>query len=345
MITMVKREQKAEQDRLPYTEPPREHQVDAAQFAMVMTHFYRAEVTRSNTWRTRLDTTTNWAVATVGAMLTFVFGAPQNPHFMLLLTFLLGLAFLFFETRRYRYYALWAYRVRLMETDFLAPMLTPPFHPSADWINQLIASLVEPTFPISWIEAFGRRLSRHYIWLFSLVLISWGTKLAIHPRSTSDIIILLERASIGPLDGRWIVAGVSVIYIAMCGMLLLSYLSPAWRVAKARLVRWFERWTVEEKRAPRLSPRYKEQLATIVSTEGQAVSAQIIEELGRGVTILQGIGAYTGQRRDVLLCAVAREQIPHLQRIVSGVDSQAMVVVSPVQDVRGGGFRPFEPPS
>jgi uncharacterized membrane protein len=35
-------------------------------------------VHRSNTWRLRLDNTTNWAVVTTGAVLTFAFGTAEN---------------------------------------------------------------------------------------------------------------------------------------------------------------------------------------------------------------------------------------------------------------------------
>ncbi|MDQ3753521.1 MAG: DUF2270 domain-containing protein, partial [Acidobacteriota bacterium] len=35
-----------------------------SEFNAAMIHFYRGEVQRSNTWRNRLDTTTNWAVLT-----------------------------------------------------------------------------------------------------------------------------------------------------------------------------------------------------------------------------------------------------------------------------------------
>src|SRR5262245_23146106 len=44
-----------------------------SEFNTAMIHFYRGEVQRSNTWRNRLDTTTNWAVITAGATLSFVF--------------------------------------------------------------------------------------------------------------------------------------------------------------------------------------------------------------------------------------------------------------------------------
>src|SRR6266478_6314168 len=53
-----------------------------AEFSTAMAHFYRGEVQRSNTWRTRLDNTTYWAVLTVGGALSFAFSSPNNPHFL-----------------------------------------------------------------------------------------------------------------------------------------------------------------------------------------------------------------------------------------------------------------------
>jgi uncharacterized membrane protein len=67
----------------------RGYQLGSANFATAMVHFYRAEVSRANTWRTRLDATTNWAVITTAAALTFAFSSAHNPHFVLLLVSLL----------------------------------------------------------------------------------------------------------------------------------------------------------------------------------------------------------------------------------------------------------------
>ena len=75
-----------------------------AEFNTAMVHFYRGEIQRSNIWRNRLDTTTNWAVITAGATLSFVFSSPQNPHFAIPINTLLVSIFLFREARRYRYY-------------------------------------------------------------------------------------------------------------------------------------------------------------------------------------------------------------------------------------------------
>src|SRR6185503_2702680 len=54
-----------------------------SEFNNAMIHFYRGEVQRSTTWRTRLDTTTYWAVFTTGATLSFAFSSNTNPHFLI----------------------------------------------------------------------------------------------------------------------------------------------------------------------------------------------------------------------------------------------------------------------
>jgi len=95
-----------------------------AEFNTAMVHFYRGEIQRSNIWRNRLDATTNWAVITAGATLSFVFSSPDNPHFAIPINTILVSIFLFMEARRYRYYEVWANRVRVLETGYFAPMLS-----------------------------------------------------------------------------------------------------------------------------------------------------------------------------------------------------------------------------
>ena len=85
-----------------------------AEFNTAMVHFYRGEIQRSNIWRNRLDATTNWAVITGGATLSFVFSSPDNPHFAIPINSILVSIFLFMEARRYRYYEVWANRVRIL---------------------------------------------------------------------------------------------------------------------------------------------------------------------------------------------------------------------------------------
>ncbi|MGZ9226325.1 MAG: DUF2270 domain-containing protein, partial [Anaerolineales bacterium] len=98
----------------------RGYRLKSGEFVTAMVHFFRAEVNRANVWRQRLDTTTNWAVVSTGATLSIAFSQPEIHHGIIILNTLLVMWFLFIEARRYRYYELWSYRVRLMETDFYA---------------------------------------------------------------------------------------------------------------------------------------------------------------------------------------------------------------------------------
>lgn len=79
--------------------------------------------------------------------------------------------------------------------------------------------------------------------------------------------------------------------------------------------------------------------ATIISEHHDVISKEILSGMDRGVTILQGRGAYTGKDRDVLLCVVSRSQVSILKGIVHSVDPRAFVIVSDVHEVLGEGFK------
>ena len=80
----------------------------------MLAHLYRGEMYRSKIWRTRLDATTNWAVATTGIALSVAFSSPTNSPLPLVLVALMSLVFLSIEARRYRYFDIWRTRVRIM---------------------------------------------------------------------------------------------------------------------------------------------------------------------------------------------------------------------------------------
>jgi uncharacterized membrane protein len=172
------------------------------EFTTAMVHFHRAEIQRSNTWRNRLDTTTNWAVLTAGATLSFAFSAPENPHFVILINTILVAFFLTMEARRYRYYEIWASRVRVVETGFFAQLLMPTqLGTEAEWAEHLAQDLRTPHFTISLWEALGRRLRRNYLWLFALLAASWNLKVYLHPFPARDMAMFIRRANVGVVPG------------------------------------------------------------------------------------------------------------------------------------------------
>ena len=173
-----------------------------AEFNTALAHFYRGEIQRSNVWRTRLDATTNWAVITAGATLSFVFSSPDNPHFAIPINSILVSIFLFMEARRYRYYEVWANRVRVLETGYFAPMLShQTIAPDKEWAEHISADLLTPHFTISEWEAVGRRLRSNYIWIFLLLALSWTLKVYLHPFPAVNLDTFINRAQVGLIPG------------------------------------------------------------------------------------------------------------------------------------------------
>ncbi len=315
------------------------YKLDKGNFVTAMVHLYRAEITRVNLWRNRLDTTTNWAVVATAAALTFSFGSQDNPHFVLLLTLLLVLIFLNIEARRYAYYSLWYHRARLMETDFFAAMLSPPFEPATDWGDALAGVLRNPVFPISHWEAMGNRFRRNYAAIVAVILTSWLLKLTVHPSPAANFQELVARAAIGQmLPGQWVIAVVLLTYVALFAVSMEGY-----RRFKRRGVPRRDEW--QHKGPSWFKSEAAPHLAIIVTTKKAELSARLMKELQRGVTALEGIGMYTGENRSVLLCAITDVQMAHLKSIVNEIDKDGFVVVTQAQDVRGGHFAAQEPPS
>jgi uncharacterized membrane-anchored protein YitT (DUF2179 family) len=80
--------------------------------------------------------------------------------------------------------------------------------------------------------------------------------------------------------------------------------------------------------------------ALIVTSQPDAITQAVLHDLGRGVTMLEGYGGYTGASRPVLLCVVGRAELSFLKQIVSHADPQAFMIVGEVSEVLGEGFRP-----
>jgi len=78
--------------------------------------------------------------------------------------------------------------------------------------------------------------------------------------------------------------------------------------------------------------------ATIISNHPDEISARIMKEMDRGVTILKGQGSFSKQDRNVLYCVVGKNEIVRLKNVIISVDPHAFVAVSDVHDVLGEGF-------
>ena len=176
-------------------------------------HLYRGELGRMTAYRTRLDTTTNWAVGTTAALGSFALGASTTPH-LVLLPLVLLLLFLWMESRRYLTFRLLLERVRLLETGLYLPVLGEDGR--EDWKQLLLRSLRAPTASLALWQAVGIRLRRNYLGLVLILVASWTAKVA----ATGDF---LEGAQAGSVPGGIIVG---VIALGTVGLVALAVVAP-----------------------------------------------------------------------------------------------------------------------
>ena len=79
--------------------------------------------------------------------------------------------------------------------------------------------------------------------------------------------------------------------------------------------------------------------ALIITERPGEVAAGIVHNLGRGVTIMEGRGGYTGRRRTVLYCVVTRSEVAPLKAFVREADAKAFMVIGHAAEALGEGFR------
>jgi len=81
--------------------------------------------------------------------------------------------------------------------------------------------------------------------------------------------------------------------------------------------------------------------AMIISTNPQPVVDNILREMERGVTVLEGKGAYSGGEREVLFCVISRSEVMQLKYLVHEADPKAFMVIGQAHEALGEGFRPW----
>ncbi len=81
-------------------------------------------------------------------------------------------------------------------------------------------------------------------------------------------------------------------------------------------------------------------LLTIITVKGDEISRRINDEVSRGVTIINGKGSYSGENKNILLCACSNAQVYKVKRIVYTLDEKSFIMVSSVDAAFGEGFKP-----
>lgn len=76
----------------------------------------------------------------------------------------------------------------------------------------------------------------------------------------------------------------------------------------------------------------------IMTDKEQEIADAIMKDIHRGVTMLNATGAYTGNPRRVLMCAMRPSEVYQLRRVVRAIDPHAFTIVVATEQTLGEGF-------
>lgn len=193
-----------------------------------MIHYYRAEMSRMNAWRSRLDLTTNWAITVMAALMSVTLSTPAAHHGLSLFAMLIVLLLLSVEARRYRFYDVYRMRIRQFERHYFGQLFGPEAKGGTEpWLLMLAQDLRHPKFRITFALAFRRRLRRNYIWMFLILLSAWLVKLAspdLQGGAANDpgrpLEVIISHATTGPVPGWLVLLLVTACYVGLIGLAL-----------------------------------------------------------------------------------------------------------------------------
>lgn len=83
---------------------------------------------------------------------------------------------------------------------------------------------------------------------------------------------------------------------------------------------------------------HRAKLSLIISDRYAQIGDTITKQISRGVTVLKGIGWYTGVNKNVVMCVVKRSELFALQKVVKDIDPNAFMIITDAAEVLGSGF-------
>lgn len=81
-------------------------------------------------------------------------------------------------------------------------------------------------------------------------------------------------------------------------------------------------------------------LTLIVTEHSRELAEKIDQATGRGATFLKAQGSYSGENKDVVMCACNNKQMYGIRSVVKEIDPDAFIIIMESNEVLGEGFKP-----
>ncbi|MBO4353526.1 MAG: YitT family protein [Clostridia bacterium] len=139
-----------------------------------------------------------------------------------------------------------------------------------------------------------------------------------------DIISVLFAKKIGISIGTFVMIFNTALYI-VCGLVIKSWILPLYSI-----VTYF----VGSKTVDFITEGFDRSIcAMIVTTKASEISAALAETFQSSGTIVDAIGGYTKENKQILYFVVNHFQINKLKTVVHGIDDKAFISLQDVSDI------------
>ena len=80
----------------------------------------------------------------------------------------------------------------------------------------------------------------------------------------------------------------------------------------------------------------------IITNKGEELAKHLIDTSHRGVTVIDVKGAFSGEQKKMLMCALKESELPELQRKITELDQSAFTIFAESQQIIGNGFHVYK---
>lgn len=87
--------------------------------------------------------------------------------------------------------------------------------------------------------------------------------------------------------------------------------------------------------------RDEAKLLYIISSRPNEITARILQELDIGLTLINGRGAYSGDEKQVLMCAMKKTMFPRVESIVREEDADSFMIITSASEIYGEGYKSY----
>ncbi|WP_061794063.1 YitT family protein [Cytobacillus firmus] len=150
----------------------------------------------------------------------------------------------------------------------------------------------------------------------------------------------------GALDGSEIIAilvskkrpvsvGQFIMIVNVFIFILAAFLVFSWETAMYSIITYYIAYKMID-----IVVEGMEELksVTIISDMPEEISAELLKQLGWGMTYIQGQGVFTGEPKKIIYTIVTRIELSTLRSIVEEIDPGALVAIENIADVSGSNF-------